>query len=88
MVMQVGVASIKGMPFEARVQLLKYLGYDSDEDGYVIDPSRARVVDKYVDVEVRVDNMIIAPGSTIILDDNPLSIAGYLDEFEVVLRGV
>ena len=40
-----------------------------------------KIIDKYIEEPVRLDNMIIFPGSTIILDDNPLSIISYLEEY-------
>jgi len=40
-----------------------------------------RVLDKYTDEPIMLDRMIIVPGSVIILDNNPLSIALYFEEF-------
>jgi hypothetical protein len=60
--------------------LLKELGYDSDGQ-YVLSADKKRVIDKYVGVEVTLSKMLIFPGSTIILDDNPLSVAAYFDEY-------
>ena len=74
------VISIKNMPKEAKVQLLKRLGYDSDGE-YVLDSERNKVRDKYIGIEVLLSNMLILPGSTIVLDNNPVSIAGYLEEY-------
>lgn len=65
---------------QSKIKLLNELGYDSDGI-YVLDNQGERVKDKYLDAEVTVDNMIILPGSTIILDNNELSIASYLEEF-------
>ena len=76
--------SIRDMPYDARVLLLKELGYDADEDGFVLDTSSGkRVTDKYIEREVKVDNMVIVRGSTLILDDNPISIASYVDEYDI-----
>ncbi len=71
--------SMKDMPNEIKVQLLHELGFDSDGK-YVLDSRGLRVKDKYIDVEVTLSNMLIFPGSTIILDNNPLSVAAYLEE--------
>ena len=37
-------------------------------------------MDKYIDQPVKINNMVILEGSTLILDNNPLSIASYLEE--------
>lgn len=76
--------SIKDMPREMKIKLLKELGYDSD-DTYVIDEKGQKVLDKYTEEPVRVDNMLIFPGSTIVLDNNQLSISSYLEEYGDVL---
>ncbi len=75
------LVSIKSMPKEYKLLILKEFGYGISGD-YVIDNDGKRVKDRYVGVDVNVSNMLIFPGSTIILDNNPLSIAAYLDEYE------
>ncbi|MFH0927430.1 MAG: hypothetical protein V1822_02515 [Candidatus Micrarchaeota archaeon] len=77
------LVSIRDMPYDLRVLLLQELGYNADNKGYVIDNDGKRIVDKYVEREVTVKNMVIVPGSTLILDDNPISIASYVDEYDV-----
>ena len=77
--------SIKNLSKEDKIELLKGLGFDSDGI-FVIDKNGNKVKDRYVpDLEVKLSNMLIFPGSTIILDNNPLSIAAYMGEFEDVL---
>lgn len=71
--------SLKNISKKSKVALLKELGYDSDGE-YVMDLEGNQVLDKYIDVPVKVDNMVILPGSTIILDDNELSIMKYMEE--------
>jgi hypothetical protein len=75
--------SIKDVPKEVRIRILNELGY-SHEDGFVL-KNGERVLDKYTDEPIKLDRMIIVPGSVIILDNNPLSIALYLEEFGDVL---
>jgi len=75
------VVSIKDMPKDLKIQLVKELGYDSDGT-YVTELNGKPVLDKYTNEPVQIDNMAILPGSTIIIDDNPLSILLYLDEYE------
>lgn len=72
--------SLARLSEDTKVQLLRGLGYDSD-GLYVTDSNGNRVRDKYIDEEVRVSNMLILPGSSIILDNNPLSVASYLEEY-------
>ncbi len=75
--------SIQDVPKEVRIRILKELGY-SHEAGYVLKDGQ-QVFDKYTDEPIKLDRMIIVPGSVIVLDNNPLSIALYLEEFGDVL---
>ncbi|MEK6924585.1 MAG: hypothetical protein AABW54_05090 [Candidatus Micrarchaeota archaeon] len=73
--------SIKNLPKAVRLAILKQLGYGSDGQ-FVTDEQGKRIRDRYVDVEISLSNMLIFPGSTIILDNNYLSVAAYLEEHE------
>ena len=73
------IVSIRDMPLELKIKLLKGLGYDSD--GIYILKDGEKCPDRYTEEPVRLDNMIILPGSTIVLDNNPLSIISFLEEF-------
>lgn len=73
--------SIKEAPRDFKTELLKALDYGVDGEGYVVDSKGKRVSDRYIEKPVRLENMAIFPGSTVVLDDNPLSIASYLEEF-------
>jgi len=72
--------SLKNVSHESKILLLKELGYDSDGE-FVIDSNGNKVMDRYVDIPIRVENMVILPGSAIILDDNELSLSKYMEEF-------
>ncbi|MGV8169049.1 MAG: hypothetical protein ACP5N3_03255 [Candidatus Nanoarchaeia archaeon] len=76
--------SISKLAIKDKILLLKELGYKSD-GMFVLDQNGERIIDKYIDEPVTVSNMLILPGSTIILDNNPLSIASYLQEHPDVL---
>ena len=73
------VVSLRKVSKDSKILLLKEFGYESDGT-YVLDSDGNRVIDDYIDEEVTLENMIILPGSTIILDDNPLSITSYLED--------
>jgi len=75
--------SMKDMPKEVKILLLRELDYDSD--GVFVLKNGEKHLDKYINEPVKVDNMFIYPGSTIILDNNPLSIASFLEEYGDVL---
>lgn len=72
--------SLKGMTLKTKRAILKELGYDSDGE-YVIDSSGEKVIDKYIDIPVKVERMVILPGSEVILDDNEFSISSYVEEY-------
>lgn len=78
------IISIKDMPTNIKIHLLQKLGYDSDGT-FVIDTKGNKVLDKYIEEPVKINNMAIFPGSTIILDNNSLSISSFLEEFGDVL---
>ena len=64
---------------EEKIALLRVLDYDSDGQ-FVLSKDGEFVVDEYIDQPVKIDNMLILEGSTLIIDNNPLSIAAYLEE--------
>lgn len=76
--------SISRLSSGDKILLLKELGYDSDGI-FVLDESGKKLVDRYIEEPVKLNNMLILPGSTIIIDNNPLSIASYLQEYPDVL---
>jgi hypothetical protein len=79
------ILSIIDMPLEFKILLVQELGYRSD-GVYVLEKNGERVFDKYTKEPVRLENMAILPGSTVIIDDNPLSIASFLEEYGDVIR--
>ena len=72
--------SLKKFTKEQKIELLKELGMDVDQRGIVTKDGVA-VLDKYIAKPVQLGNMIIFPGSAVVLDDNALSIARYMDEY-------
>ena len=74
------LVSLKEVSVNSKILLLRELGFDSDGE-YVKDLAGNKVLDKYLEVPIKIDNMVILPGSTIILDDNELSISKYMEEF-------
>ena len=74
------LVSLKNVSLNSKIMLLRSLDYDSDGE-YVLDQQGKKVLDKYMEIPVRIDNMVILPGSTIILDDNEVSISLYMEEF-------
>ena len=76
--------SLKEISTNSKIALLRELGFGSDGE-YVLDSQGNKVLDRYIEVPVKVENMVILPGSTIILDDNILSLSCYMEEFPNVL---
>ncbi len=73
--------SLKDLPDTVKIALLKKLGYDSD--GTFVLRDNKKHTDKYTDEPVTIKNMIILPGRSppLILDNNPLSVTSYLEEY-------
>ena len=80
----VELISIKDMPVDAKISLLRELGYDSD-GVFVLEKNGKHHLDRYTGEPITLDNMVILPGSEIILDNNPLSITSFLEEFGDVI---
>lgn len=70
---------MNNMSIDFKIALLDRLGFNSDGT-FVLDKKGKKVLDKYTDEPIRINNMFIFPGSTIILDNNPLSIASFMEE--------
>jgi len=75
---------LKEVSVDSKIALLKELGFDSDGE-YVLDSEGNKVLDRYIEIPIKVENMVILPGSVIVLDDNILSLSHYMEEFPDVL---
>ena len=76
--------SLKNVSKNSKILILKELGYSNDGE-FVLDKEGKRLLDRYLDIPIKIENMVILPGSEIILDNNELSISSYLEEFGDVL---
>lgn len=74
------LVSLNKYPSEFKTALLRKFGFGTDGK-FVLDETGNKIKDKYINKAVELDNMLILHGSTIILDDNPISIASYLEEY-------
>jgi hypothetical protein len=73
--------SLRGSPLEFRIALLSELGMKLHSDGvHLVQFDGTKVLDPYVKEWVRVDRMMILPGSVLVLDDNLVSVACYMAE--------
>lgn len=72
--------SLSEISAESKRLLLNGLGL-WEKEGLVIDAEGNKILDRYLQIPVKIDNMVIFPGSTIVLDNNELSIAMYMEEF-------
>lgn len=75
---------IQNMPQDLKIRLLRELEYDSDGK-FVLGKDGKIQLDRYTGEKIRINNMVIFPGSTIVLDNNPLSISSFLEEFRDAL---
>ena len=80
MVEKAEVISLKQFTPSQKIMLIQGLGYQTDGK-FVLDEGGEIVKDKYLGVPVQMENMVILPGSTIVLDDNELSISLYIEEY-------
>jgi hypothetical protein len=76
--------SLRDMPKDLKIMLLKELGFNSD-GVFVLDEKGEKCLDKYTNKPLMIDNMAIIPKCAMILDNNPLSISSFLEEFGDVI---
>lgn len=77
--------SLKGMGDELKEAVLFELGFFTDGQWIYERETKARVFDKYSKAPVPYSRMLILPGSTVIIEDNPLSLIAYCEEYGVDL---
>jgi len=76
--------SLRTAPVEFKTALVRELGYGTDGT-FVLRSDGSKLIDEYANVPVTLDNMMILPGSTVILDENPLSVASYFEDHGDIL---
>ncbi|MEE9525380.1 MAG: hypothetical protein V3V78_02120 [Candidatus Woesearchaeota archaeon] len=61
-----------------RLQILERLGYSIDEEGFIITTkTKKEVVCKYSEEKVHINTAAVLPGSNIIINANPFTMAQY-----------
>jgi hypothetical protein len=79
--------SLKDAPLEFRLALLNAMDMQLHGDGvHVVRSDGSKVLDPYVNEWIRVDHMMILPGSVTLLDDNLVSVACYLEDHKNALE--
>ncbi|MCI4358543.1 MAG: hypothetical protein L3J95_02425 [Thermoplasmata archaeon] len=73
------IVSLKDTPLDFRVGVAKELGCEVDSDGIHLVKAGERALDPYSKEPLRLDNIAVLPGSVVLLDNNPVSIAWYLE---------
>ena len=79
------VVNLREAPPEFRLELVRELGYSVAEDGVHLIKDRKQASDPYTNVPLRIDNLAVLPGSVVLLDNDPVGIALYLEEHGEVL---
>lgn len=65
-----------------RSEVLEKLGFKIDTEGYVLDKNKKKVMCKYSNKEVHISSAAILPGSTIVINATPITMAQYFVESE------
>lgn len=78
------VASLKELSKESKIELLKQLNLETD-GVFVLDSKGEKYLDKSTRDPIKLDNMLVLPGSVEVIDNNPVSILDYLDEHGDIL---
>lgn len=73
------IVALNELSKNTKISILKKLGYKSDGT-FVLDKDGKKVLDKYNQSEIKLDNMAILPGSTIILNEDSGSVLRYIEE--------
>lgn len=64
-----------------KLELLKALGYDVDEEGFIVNPDGSLHKGKYTGEEVLFENAFIMPGSTVIDTASSVTLSKYIGEY-------
>ncbi len=68
---------------EKRLQILRKLGYDIDEQGFIIKiETKKGVICEYGGEKVHINTVAILPGSLKIINANPLTMAEYFMDID------
>lgn len=71
--------SLKQLSKESKIELLKQL--DLSTDGiFVLKKDGEKYLDKSTKEPIKLDNMLVLPGSIEVIDNNPVSLVDYFDE--------
>ena len=60
-----------------RSRILEKLGYGIDSEGFVLDKNNKRVICKYSEKDIHISYAAILPGSTILINATPITMAQY-----------
>lgn len=63
-----------------RIKALNKLGYTLDEEGYVLNSKKKEVICKYSKERVHINTAAILPGSILVINATPLTMAEYFAE--------
>ena len=74
------LVSLQKFDTKSKIAILEELGYKSDGT-FVLDKDGNKFMDKYINTSIKLDEMLILPGSTIIICNNEVSILGYIEEY-------
>ena len=66
---------------DERTNVLEKLGYTIDEEGFVVDSEQKEVICKYTEEKVHIKTAAILPGSLLVINATPLSMARYFLEY-------
>ena len=72
--------SLQKFDTKTKIAILEGLGYKSD-GVYVLTKNGEKFMDKYINTPIKLDEMLILPGSTVIICNNEVSILGYIEEY-------
>jgi len=65
---------------DERVTVLKKLGFGLDCEGYVLDKKGKPIICRYSQKKVHINTAAILPGSVIVINANPITMAEYFLE--------
>ena len=63
-----------------RLKVLEKLGYSIDEQGYILDKDNRELICNYSEERVHIKTAAILPGSLLIINATPLTMAKYFIE--------
>lgn len=71
---------LKNLPAKRKKLYLRLLGYDTDNEGFIVDQKQKRVKCRYTNEYIPFKSASILPGTTVIIKTSTYTLSSYISE--------